>query len=60
MEKFNVSFNLFFQSLVGNLVDTCLVEKNFRSMAGRFCDYLANNVRLEFDGITFRSLLLEK
>ena len=49
-----------FQSLVGNLVDTCLSEKNFRSMGGRFCDYLANKCRLDFDGITFRSLLLEK
>lgn len=61
-EKFNFSVSDLntLTSLVSNLVDTCLTEKNFRSMAGRFCDYLASNVRLEFDGITFRSLLLEK
>jgi len=61
-EKFNFSVHDVntLTSLVGNLVDTCLSEKNFRSMAGRFCDYLANKCRLDFDGITFRSLLLEK
>ena len=61
-EKFNVSVSELntLTSLVSNLVDNCLKEKNFRSMAGRFCDYMANNVRVEFDGKTFRSLLLER
>ncbi len=61
-QKFNSSVTDVYTltSLVGNLVESCLSEKNFRSMAGRFCDYLANNVRVEFEGITFRSLLLEK
>merc|ERR1719419_695388 len=52
-----------FESLVGLadiLVETCLKERGFQCMAGKFCDTLATTVTVSFEGATFKKQLLEK
>jgi len=43
------------------LIETCLKEKGFRCIAGKFCDALATNVTVSFEGgSTFKQQLMEK
>jgi len=42
------------------LVETCLKEKGFQCLAGKFCDALATGVTVSFDGRTFKDQLMEK
>jgi len=46
--------------LVDILVETCLKEKGFQCLAGKFCDALAASVTVSFDGRTFKDQLMEK
>ena len=47
-------------SLVDSLTEQCFNEEQFLSLAGRFFSYLAQNVKVETDGVTLRSLLIQK
>ena len=49
-----------YQGLVDILVETCLKEKGFQCLAGKFCDALAASVTVSFDGRTFKDQLMEK
>jgi len=46
-------------NLVRKLLDKCLREMKFLPVAGRFCHYLARNIKQNFNGITFCTLLLQ-
>ena len=61
-EKFNSSVEdkATLSSLVDSLAEQCLKEEQFLMLAGRFCSYLAQNVKVEADGATMKSLLLHK
>lgn len=61
-EKFNMVIGdaSTLANLVDSLVDQCLAETQFHSLAGRLCAYLALNVRLDFDGTSLKSLLVER
>ena len=62
-EKFNSSIEdaAAMSSLVDSLLEQCLKEEQFLALAGRFCSYLAQNVKVEADGgVTLRKLILEK
>ena len=61
-EKFNGSIGdgQSLSDLVNALVDQCLKEDQFLNLAGRLCSYLAKNVSLNFDGVTLKSLLIQK
>ena len=39
------------QGLADILIETCLKEKGFRCIAGKFCDALATNVTVSFEGM---------
>lgn len=61
-EKINSSTSDY-ESLVGLadiLVETCLKERGFQCMAGKFCDTLARTCTVSFDGATFKKSLVEK
>ena len=61
-EKFNSTIEdaTSMSSLVDSLIEQCLKEEQFANLAGRFCAYLAQNVTVESEGLTFKSILLKK
>ena len=61
-EKFNSTIDdaASMSSLVDSLVEQCLKEEQFANLAGRFCAYLAQNITVENEGLTFKSILLTK
>lgn len=61
-EKFNSSLedSATMSSLVDSLVEQCLKEEQFLTLAGRLCSYLALKVSVQADGATMRSLLLQR
>ena len=61
-EKFNgqIGDSQSLSDLVTTLVEQCLREDQFLNLAGRLCSYLAQNVSLDFDGVTLKSLLIQK
>jgi len=61
-EKFNTQIEdaAAMSSLVDSLTEQCFNEEQFLSLAGRFFSYLAQNVKVETDGVTLRSLLIQK
>jgi len=61
-EKFNTQIEdaAAMSSLVDSLTEQCFNEEQFLSLAGRFFSYLAQNVKVVTDGVTLRSLLLQK
>lgn len=61
-EKFNktIGDRQSLSDLVTALVEQCLQEDQFLNLAGRMCAYLAKNVSLNFDGVTLKSLLVQK
>lgn len=61
-EKFNHSIEdaSSMKSLVDSLVEQCIKEEQFHSLAGRFCSYLAQKVTNEVGGTTLKACLLAK
>jgi len=61
-EKFNGTIDdlTSMSNLVDSLVEQCLKEEQFVSLAGRFCAYLAQHVTVENEGQTLKSLLVKK
>lgn len=61
-EKFNASIHdaRSLSDLVDALVEQCLQEDQFHNLAGRMCSYMAQNVKVEFEGASFKSLLIQK
>ena len=61
-EKFNSSIGdkQSLTDLVTAIVEQCLKEDQFLNLAGRMCAYLAKNVSLNFEGVTLKSLLIQK
>ena len=61
-EKFNGTIDdlTSMSNLVDSLVEQCLKEEQFVTLAGRFCAYLAQHVTVENEGQTLRSLLVKK
>ena len=61
-EKFNnqIEDAAAMSSLVDSITEQCFKEEQFLNLAGRFFSYLAQNVKVETDGVTLRSLLLQK
>ena len=61
-EKFNSSIGdrQSLSDLVTAIVEQCLKEDQFLNLAGRMCAYLAKNVSLNFEGVTLKSLLIQK
>jgi hypothetical protein len=61
-EKFNTQIEdaAAMSSLVDSLTEQCFNEEQFMNLAGRFFSYLAQNVKVESEGATLRSLLIKK
>ena len=61
-EKFNgiIDDVTSMSNLVDSLVEQCLKEEQFATLAGKFCAYLAQHVTVENEGQTLKSLLLKK
>ncbi len=61
-EKFNsaVGDAKSLRKLVDSLLEQCIKEQEFQSLAGKLWTHLAQNVTLDFEGVTLKSLLIEK
>ena len=61
-EKFNSAIGnaKALSDLVDSLLEQCIKERQFHHLAGKLWTYLAQNVSLDFDGVTVKSLLIEK